>query len=84
MPKKDSTGHVIVSLSDLKRLDIEELIEENMRLGELDEYASHEIRSLRIAINRERDRKLKEVHAELRRKEERGEFPPGQVIKIGL
>ena len=83
LPLKDSSGHVIVSPSDLDKLSVQELMWENMRLGELPEYAHPEIVALRIEINRVRDLKLAEVHRELRRKEESGEFPPGQVLKLG-
>lgn len=83
MPKKDSTGKVLPVLRDLERMEIDELIWENMRLGDLDEYATPEIRNLRIRINQVRDEKIRERNAHIRRMEEAGLFPPGQVVKIG-
>ena len=79
---KDSSGKAIPEKRDLERMEVEELIAENMRLGDLPEYAHHDIRQRRIEINLERDRKLAEYHAQIRREEAEGKRPPGQTIRL--
>ena len=67
---------------DYKSMTIEELNDENIRLGNQPDYGSDKVRSERLKINEIISRKLEERQAELRQQEERGEIPPGQTVRL--
>ena len=71
-----------ITRSDMEKMTERELIEENVRLGERDDYSSQDVRSVRMEINEVRSAKQRERYAELKRKEERGELPPGQTVRV--
>ena len=67
---------------ELESLSIDELHEENIRLGNLPEYQTPEIVSRRIEINQLAARKTEERNAKIKEEELAGERPPGQTISV--
>ena len=72
-----------ITRRDMEKLTERELVNENVQLGEREDYQSVEVRDIRIEINEVRSLKQRDRYADLKRREERGELPPGQTVSIG-